>query len=449
MAALLRLTRSRSKVSFEALDQENLPLFLAAWQGLVHRGHSIEHLQTVLEKLFGCGLPTALWESDVLPARLDPYIPAWLDSLMAESPLMWLGCGKKRVTFCFEPDLSLFGDKTPRDPAPANSRDGARGSGEAVDSAGEPVSREVGRLFPDTKGKYSFWAIADHSGVAGGELTKILWRHAWEGSLSNDTFGVIRRGIESGFKATDPPPARSHRRRSGFSGWRVSRPLSGNWFLLTQPASERDALEQEELIRDRIAVLFDRYGIVFREILVGEMPALRWSTVFRSLRIMELSGEILSGQFFKGIRGIQFITPAALRFLKDRIDRDAVYWMNAADPASLCGIAVEGLKARLPARMPTTHLVFHGQKLALVSRKMGENLEFKVCETDPNLARYCAFFRALLNRPFDPPKQVRVTTINGHTVEESPYRSALISAGFTADYRRLILRPDYAKPPAL
>ena len=50
-------------------------------------------------------------------------------------------------------------------------------------------------------------------------------------------------------------------------------------------------------------LLLDRYGILFRELLQRELPAFRWSSVFRSLRIMELSGEILAGYFFHGIPG--------------------------------------------------------------------------------------------------------------------------------------------------
>jgi len=56
---------------------------------------------------------------------------------------------------------------------------------------------------------------------------------------------------------------------------------------------------------------------------------------------MELSGEIYSGHFFDRISGIQFISPAALRQLKDGLSEDCIYWLNACDPASLCGIGID------------------------------------------------------------------------------------------------------------
>jgi ATP-dependent Lhr-like helicase len=62
--------------------------------------------------------------------------------------------------------------------------------------------------------------------------------------------------------------------------------------------------------------LLARYGVLFRELATLESPALRWSEVFRALRIMELSGEIVAGHFFEGLSGPQFLTPAALRLLR-------------------------------------------------------------------------------------------------------------------------------------
>ena len=82
LETLLRWLRSALRPSFEALEADSLPLFMAEHQGLAERGDSVEDLQDRLEKLFGTVAPAALWESEILPARLDPYYPSWLDSLM-------------------------------------------------------------------------------------------------------------------------------------------------------------------------------------------------------------------------------------------------------------------------------------------------------------------------------------------------------------------------------
>ena len=64
------------------------------------------------------------------------------------------------------------------------------------------------------------------------------------------------------------------------------------------------------MARDRIRQVLQRYGVVFRELLEAELPRLRWSRLFRSLRLMEFSGEVVAGRFFDGIPGLQFASPA-------------------------------------------------------------------------------------------------------------------------------------------
>jgi len=60
----------------------------------------------------------------------------------------------------------------------------------------------------------------------------------------------------------------------------------------------------------------------------------------------------MTGVFFEGIPGLQFASPTAFQKLQ-RIGRpDSIYWMNATDPASLCGISLESLRGTLPPRLP-------------------------------------------------------------------------------------------------
>ena len=44
-------------------------------------GGDPDGLKKALEGLFGYPAPARLWEAELLPARLDPYYTAWLDSL--------------------------------------------------------------------------------------------------------------------------------------------------------------------------------------------------------------------------------------------------------------------------------------------------------------------------------------------------------------------------------
>ncbi len=415
---LLRISRARARPSLAALPLERLPYFIAERQGLIRRGADIEAMKERWERLFGVGLPARLWEEDIFPARLEGYSSRWLDTLFAESGLLWFGCGRQRVSFCFAPDLELFLDK-----------DGS-GTGAA----------EASKIFPGPAGRYGFWDLADSSGLTSAELARRLWSLAWAGQVSTDSFQPVRRGMAAGFDAEEASsPGRTTSRRS-FARWQATRPSSGFWYLLPREPGERDALDEEELARDRVRLLLERYGVVFRELLEPELPGLRWPRLFRTLRLMEFSGEVVCGRFFDGIPGLQFASPSTLESLAAAPDEDAVFWMNAADPASLCGAGLEGLRPVLPPRLPTTHLVFHGAKLVLVSRRTGRDLDFRVPPDAPRIPDYLGFVKTLTSRDQGPVPAVHVLTVNGEPVGTSPYRERLLACGFEDDYRRLTWR---------
>jgi ATP-dependent Lhr-like helicase len=209
-----------------------------------------------------------------------------------------------------------------------------------------------------------------------------------------------------------------------------------------------DPVDEEERIKDRVRQLFERWGVLFRELLETELPPLRWSKIFRTLRIMELSGEALGGRFFDGVDGLQFASPKAYRLLLGMAEKGGsggcaadvpVYWMNACDPASLCGVGIERLPARLPARLPSTHLVYRGEELVLVSKKKGRELRFYVEPECPAIPLFLAFFRNFLEREFQPAGQVRVEVINGVEARQSPYAGVLAAFGFQRSYKGLCL----------
>jgi len=133
----------------------------------------------------------------------------------------------------------------------------------------------------------------------------------------------------------------------------------------------------------------------------------------------------------------------AYRGLTGGLPHDAVYWVNAADPASLCGSGLEGMPDRLPARLPSTHLVYGGVRLALVSRRYGKELEVLVPPGDPQLPEYLGFFRTLLTREFNPLKRIFVERINGEPAAASAYTGPLLTFGFQVAYKGLELWRRY------
>jgi ATP-dependent Lhr-like helicase len=444
LESLLRLLRAAARPAFEALPIESLPLFLAAHQGLSRPQGEPEALRTALERLFGYPAPVSLWETDLLPARLDPYYTSWLDGLMQETDLVWFGCGRERASLSLDADLELF-------------------AGDEPTTAGGPETDDsLDRAFPDPRGRVGFDEVARRTEWDSAELGRRLWQWAWEGKISNTTFLAVRKGIMGRFEsledahetsATSPAPGagnsgRRFSRRGRLERWRSSRPLAGDWFRLPESTAEsetpHDALDREELNKERVRLLLDRYGILFRELLERELPALKWSRLFRSLRLMELSGEILAGHFFDGIPGLQFVSPLALRNLRRGLAQDTIFWLNALDPASPCGLGLEATRGEYPTRHPSTHLVFHGRRLVVTSRRHGGELEIGVGPDHPLLSEYLGYLKVLLTRQFEPRRSLTVETINGEPAIGSPY-AEILTRGFqtTREQKAIRLRRRY------
>jgi ATP-dependent Lhr-like helicase len=436
---LLRLARADALPKFEPLAIEWLPLFMAQHQGLVKPLGNIEGLELRFEQLLGYPAEAGTWESEILPARLQPYDPSWLDTLMQEGELQWVGGEGHRVTFCFQSDLDLLNE----DPAQSG------GTSDIPEPAGNavwpPGSGPLANLFPDVAGRYDFSTLlrGSKSGVA--DLARTLWDGVWQGQVTNDSFITLRRAIMNKFKPPDKirnetAPLRHRVRRTRFAGTRETRFFAGNWHLLARPGIPEDLLETEERKKDRARLLLDRYGILFRELLQRELPPFRWAGVFRSLRIMELSGEVMAGIFFHGIPGPQFISHQAFRNLQHKLPEDAIYWMNATDPASLCGIQLDSIRGSLPVRVSSTHLVYRGTRVVLISRRNGEELTFNVPPDDPHLPEYMGVLRHLLTRQFQPVKRIAIEIINDEKAPQSTYVGTLRSSfDVLIDYRNVNL----------
>ena len=427
---LLRMARKSRQPSFRALSIDHLPLFLAAWQGLVTPGETASDLQDRLDQLFGYPAPAEAWEKHILPARLSPYYSSWLDGLMQGSGLAWFGCGSKRLSFAFADDMDLY---LPQ---------GGRPHTETAE--GDTLPDDFIRLFPRRIGRYNLQDIVRFSKSDSRTVTKKLWDLVWQGLVTNDTFTALRQGILTDFA---PRRLKSERRRSfrtGYNRWSAAQPFPGNWHVLDVERMEKDSIDEAELVKDRVRQLFRRYGILFRQLVAYELPLLQWAAIFRALRLMELSGEILSGYFFEGIPGIQFISHEAYRFLNEPMHDDRVYWMNAIDPASLCGIKLDSLKGVFPSRIPSTYLVYRGKKPAVISRRNGSILDFHVPPDDPRILDYLFFFKVLLMREFSPEKIITVETINGKPAQESDYAWPLKEFGFSGGYKGLELAKRYS-----
>jgi ATP-dependent Lhr-like helicase len=411
---LLRMSRAAARPAFQPRPVEEWPLFLASWQGVVAEasgaqpataetpvqpGDSETRMQPILESLFGYPLPAEMLEREILPARMPGYRSADLDLLAQQSDLMWFGCGPKRIAVGFPEHADL-----------------CRTSPDAEDEMD---------LLPDPRGRYAFEDLLEAHGGDSAGLTQRLWEAAWAGRVANDGFEALRKGVQTKFRPVSPKKSdRPLGRRRAFNRWKAARPFAGAWYALPAPRDPSDPLEAEEQNKDRVRMLIDRCGVLFREALDQELPPLRWGALFRTLRLMELSGELVAGQFFEGPRGLQFTTPEVLRNLRMGLPQDAVYWLNAADPASPCGVNLEPLKPHLPKRLASTHLVYQGARLVLVSERNGKRLTIHAEPEHPRMSDFLGVFDHFLARSFQPRSSIRLETVNDQPANASPYLKA-------------------------
>jgi ATP-dependent Lhr-like helicase len=427
---LLRMNRAQARPAFEPLPLNHLPLFLAVHQGLAKPSGAPDEFFFRLEQLTCLPLPAHLWESDILPARIKNYLPAQLDETMREQGIVWKGAGERINAFCYEDDIDLLAPESPL----------------SVDDSQNDTPE---KLIPDTGGRYDFSHLMQTSGLDAGELADQLWQAAWAGEITNDTFAAVRRGIENGFKVTAVPgrlgqpssrPQRRSGRRSAFSQWRNTLPSTGAWFRLETPERESGLIDREERNKDRVRILLDRYGLLFRELLMRESEPFRWAALFRSLRLMELSGEILAGYFFEHIPGPQFISHQAFRILSRQLPGDCLYWMSAKDPASPCGLGLDAFQNELPKRTDRAHMVYRGPNLVMTSERNGKRLTISAPPDDPDLPEILGVLHHLLHRPFQPLKRIKVEEINNHPAAGSPYEDALrTSFEVVRDLKTLVL----------
>ena len=430
---LLRIHRREAIPLFEPLEASKLPYFLARFQKLTKPINEIEQLYSCIEQLSGYDAKAELWESEIFPARMPEYSTSWLDSVIQEGDLNWLGRDKQKITFHFKGDEELLQNENL-----ATSEEGKEKS----------LKGNEDHLFPDSSAFYDFATLVTLSKQKTTELASRLWEAVWKGRAGNNTFMVIRKGIENNFTGTELPKAssssgsrrQSRGKRSSFTQWRNSQPFVGVWFEIRPPELDSNPIDQLERNKERVRVLLERYGVLFRELLVSEPISFQWSRIFRTLRIMELSGEILGGHFFKNIPGPQFVSHQAFHSLQQSMEENRVFWFNAKDPCSLCGSRLDAFKGSLPSRLSGTHLVYSGDKLVMISQKGGKELTFLVPPEDEKIQEYFGPLHHLLNRSFQPLRQIQIERINDEKAPKSAYANLLkISFDCIIDPKKITL----------
>jgi hypothetical protein len=113
--------------------------------------------------------------------------------------------------------------------------------------------------------------------------------------------------------------------------------------------------------------------------------------------------------------------------------------MNAADPASLAGLDIEGLEYSLCARSSNNRLYYKGANLIAVSTKSGKEIQIHIEIDDPDLEKIIELLKIPRTRAVLPEKKIVIETINGETAAGCIYASCFKAQGFEVDRGKLVL----------
>jgi ATP-dependent Lhr-like helicase len=299
-----------------------------------------------------------------------------------------------------------------------------------------------------------------------------LWKNVWQSKLSSDSWEPVRKAIESGFGAAEYSELQADGRNTGegtgaISGrgrrafrvprairerWKSGTPVRGLWFSLASdsPPEENQfnkmgLLEEEELNRERVRLLLDRWGILTRPLLEREAPTLSWARLLPTIRRMELAGELVTGRFFGGVASLQFASPRIAAELEEAEAERGIYWMNAADPASPAGLAVEGIirstgrDAPAIRRIASSRLCFRGAELLAVSNRSCQELEIFIPADDSDIVEALEFVKVSRTRKTHKENKITIEKINGASAASSAYSEVLAAHGFVKDRGRMVL----------
>ncbi|MDR2952086.1 MAG: DEAD/DEAH box helicase, partial [Treponema sp.] len=178
---LLRLSRKKERPAIKERPISTLVPFLALRQGFAQGEGS-----GAVRALSGWAAQAKLWETEILCARSShkgaAYRGETLDREIREGRLVWYGAGKERVSFCRPEDLDLVTANAPLAPE-------------------SPLETLIAKGFFNSP--RDFWEIKDEleklNNINSSRLAEALWREAWHGRLSSDSFEPVRRGLETGF----------------------------------------------------------------------------------------------------------------------------------------------------------------------------------------------------------------------------------------------------------
>ena len=408
LARIHRYSLAKLRREIEPVSTSDYLRFLFSWQGLNVTANpqpkGPESLEAILESLEGFEAPCAAWESEILPARMSGYEPAWLDLQGLTGNFIWCRLrpqlqpqrlenrkpGPMKATpiaFIIRENLDLWlangsaPDSTSTHPKSTNlSQSTTLPDSKTLTEPEGDATRVLDYL---KKSGASFWRdIVWETGLSTTQTKEAIAELVAIGCLTSDGFRGLRTLLHSQSSSTHASAATlGNMEKSGrwsYLNRSRSNPVTGEsqpfatrlrGNLLSQvekPARPSQHRHTESSGLESLArVLLKRYGVVFRKLADRENGMPPWRDLIRSFRTLEARGEIRGGRFVEGVYGEQFALPEALpglRAVRKQVKQGKLLSISAADPANLQGILTTG--PRIPATRKNRILFQDGEPVA-------------------------------------------------------------------------------------
>jgi ATP-dependent helicase Lhr and Lhr-like helicase len=337
LARIHHYTVRRLRAEIEPVAARDFLRFLFDWQRVTNetRLEGPDAVAAAVTLLEGFEAPAGAWETEILPARISDYEPAWLDDMCLAGRFSWARImpssgmsAPVRTT-----PIALFSRRHTGVWTALAERNEAQPSGRAQKVL--DCLRGQGALF--------FEEMVETTGLLRPQMEEALGELVSLGLVTSDSFGGLRALLVPSDRRR-PASGTSRRRRT----MRFGMEDAGRWVLLRRRSeSQADAGAAEYVAR----TLLRRYGVVFWQLLRREVESLPpWRDLLRIYRRLEARGEIRGGRFVAGFSGEQYALADAIGMLREvrrRTDSNVFVSVSAADPLNLAGILTPG--TRLPA----------------------------------------------------------------------------------------------------
>ncbi|MGH8229149.1 MAG: Lhr family helicase, partial [Steroidobacteraceae bacterium] len=353
LARIHRYTLKRLRAEVSPVPARDFLRFLADWQRVAPqaRMQGPDAVGQMLAQLEGFEAPAAAWESEILPARLREYDPAWLDEHCQAGRFVWVRLGSRGEAAMRGAGRGRGAGAGPvrSTPVALLARRNVRlwmalantASGRALTARAAAVRdclHEHGASFFDE--------IVEGARLLPVQAEEALGELVAAGLVHSDSFRGLRALLM-------PKDAGRRRRRPALYGMADS----GRWTLIRTVAAGERGAAVEHFAR----TLLRRWGVVLFQLLAREPAwAPPWREILACCRRLEARGDVRGGRFVEGLTGEQFALPEAIGLLREVRRRRAAQKTPAggappdgeisicgADPLNLIGVLTPG--ARLPA----------------------------------------------------------------------------------------------------